>query len=163
MRAEAVSNRGPSVYQPNALPLGQTGSLLAKWAGQFLCSCYVLWLWCKHRCLLRPGSRISSFFFLFAFCFVFVCLFVCLFLLLPVFLLLSGTGRGHWVTEIARNGNEFLNLKLTRMLCHAAFSQFPVTDVTLASDLKINRPVGYIWGYWRLAMWIEGELDLLTL
>ena len=26
-RAEAVSNRGPSAYQSNALPLGQTGSL----------------------------------------------------------------------------------------------------------------------------------------
>ena len=26
-RAEAASNRGPSAYQPNALPLGQTGSL----------------------------------------------------------------------------------------------------------------------------------------
>ena len=26
-RAEAVSNRGPSAYKPNALPLGQTGSL----------------------------------------------------------------------------------------------------------------------------------------
>ena len=25
-RAEAGSNRGPSTYQPNALPLGQTGS-----------------------------------------------------------------------------------------------------------------------------------------
>jgi len=25
-RAEAVSNRGPSAYQRNALPLGQTGS-----------------------------------------------------------------------------------------------------------------------------------------
>ena len=25
-RAEADSNRGPSAYQPNALPLGQTGS-----------------------------------------------------------------------------------------------------------------------------------------
>ena len=25
-RTEAVSNRGPSAYQPNALPLGQTGS-----------------------------------------------------------------------------------------------------------------------------------------
>ena len=25
-RVEAVSNRGPSAYQPNALPLGQTGS-----------------------------------------------------------------------------------------------------------------------------------------
>ena len=27
-RAEADSNRGPSAYQPNALPLGQTGSLV---------------------------------------------------------------------------------------------------------------------------------------
>ena len=26
-RAEADSNRGPSAYQPTALPLGQTGSL----------------------------------------------------------------------------------------------------------------------------------------
>ena len=26
MRAEADSNRGPSAYQPNALPLGPTGS-----------------------------------------------------------------------------------------------------------------------------------------
>ena len=26
-RAEAVSNRGPSAYQPTVLPLGQTGSL----------------------------------------------------------------------------------------------------------------------------------------
>ena len=26
-RAEAESSRGPSAYQPNALPLGQTGSL----------------------------------------------------------------------------------------------------------------------------------------
>ena len=25
-RAEAISNRGPSAYQPNTLPLGQTGS-----------------------------------------------------------------------------------------------------------------------------------------
>ena len=29
-RAEAVSNRGPSSYQPNALPLGQTDPLLTK-------------------------------------------------------------------------------------------------------------------------------------
>ena len=27
VRAEAVSNRGPSAHQPNTLPLGQTGSL----------------------------------------------------------------------------------------------------------------------------------------
>ena len=32
--AEAVSNQGPSAYQPNALPLGQTGSLgyATEWA-----------------------------------------------------------------------------------------------------------------------------------
>ena len=28
-RTEVVSNQGPSAYQPNALPLGQTGSLYA--------------------------------------------------------------------------------------------------------------------------------------
>ena len=33
-RAEAVSNRGPSAYQPNALPLGHTGSHC--WALQFV-------------------------------------------------------------------------------------------------------------------------------
>ena len=27
-RAEAVSNRGPSAYRPNALPLGQTGFII---------------------------------------------------------------------------------------------------------------------------------------
>ena len=32
-RAEAVSNQGPSAYQPNALPLGQTGSL-TRWKKQ---------------------------------------------------------------------------------------------------------------------------------
>ena len=34
-RAEAVSNRGPSAYQPNALPLGQTGSQCATGANVF--------------------------------------------------------------------------------------------------------------------------------
>ena len=29
-RVEADSNRGPSAYQPNALPLGQNGSLLVR-------------------------------------------------------------------------------------------------------------------------------------
>ena len=37
-RAEADSNRGPSAYQPNALPLGQTGALHIKGS--------------KERCLL---------------------------------------------------------------------------------------------------------------
>ena len=31
--AEAVSNRGPSAYRPNALPLGQTGSLTCSCVG----------------------------------------------------------------------------------------------------------------------------------
>ena len=31
----AVSNRGPSAYQPNALPLGQTGSLLFTYLSYF--------------------------------------------------------------------------------------------------------------------------------
>ena len=34
-RAEAVSNRGPSAYQPNALPLGHTGSLNPCWTQSF--------------------------------------------------------------------------------------------------------------------------------
>ena len=37
-RAEAVSNRGPSAYQPNALPLGQTGSQKTRAKRQFLYS-----------------------------------------------------------------------------------------------------------------------------
>ena len=39
-RAEGVSNRGPSAYQPTALPLGQTGSRMEHW-----------WLW-----FLRGGE-----------------------------------------------------------------------------------------------------------
>ena len=30
-RAEVDSNRGPSAYQPNTLPLGQTGSHYSEW------------------------------------------------------------------------------------------------------------------------------------
>ena len=42
-RAEADSNRGPSAYQPNALPLGQTGSLegTADDAGLHVLGCWV--------------------------------------------------------------------------------------------------------------------------
>ena len=32
-----VSNRGPSAYQPNTLPLGQTGSLCTACPALFLC------------------------------------------------------------------------------------------------------------------------------
>ena len=43
-RAEAVSNRGPSAYQPNALPLGQIGSLLCVY---MLCLSHAVYLcWC---------------------------------------------------------------------------------------------------------------------
>ena len=41
-RAEAVSNRGPSAYEPNALPLGQTGSLKGKKVpGDFKFGCII--------------------------------------------------------------------------------------------------------------------------
>ena len=46
-RAEADSNRGPSAYQPNALPLGHTGSRSSSKAG-----------WRKdvvNQCLALPG------------------------------------------------------------------------------------------------------------
>ena len=36
-RAEAVSNRRPSAYQPNALPLGQTGSRSGSGSGFIHC------------------------------------------------------------------------------------------------------------------------------
>ena len=39
-RAEADSNRGPSAYQPNALPLGQTGSHF--WSSTFVT--YIYWV-----------------------------------------------------------------------------------------------------------------------
>ena len=39
-RAEALSNRGPSAYQPNALPLGHTGSHLEMFCcGEVCCWC----------------------------------------------------------------------------------------------------------------------------
>ena len=36
----AESNRGPSAYQPNALPLGQTGLLMTKWSKPVLWSAW---------------------------------------------------------------------------------------------------------------------------
>ena len=48
-RAEAESNRGPSAYQPDALPLGHTGSLES---------------WC-NVILLIPGETFFFFFFFF--------------------------------------------------------------------------------------------------
>ena len=54
-RAEADSNRGPSVYQPNALPLGQTGS-------QYLIITVVIFYsavshWQKVRTLLHKQNQ----------------------------------------------------------------------------------------------------------
>ena len=74
-RAEAVSNRGPSAYQPNALPLGQTGSrgerminvhyyyyaikkdrrCLGVWAGSPLCR--VQWY---HRLVLLVQGKVHK-------------------------------------------------------------------------------------------------------
>ena len=48
-RAEADSNRGPSAYQPNALPLGQTGSQVYKFSSVLL---YVH----RNRRFIRDGS-----------------------------------------------------------------------------------------------------------
>ena len=50
LTAEAVSNRGPSAYQPNTLPLGQTGSLrMDLWLS--LCTLYL------HACQMRLSYR----------------------------------------------------------------------------------------------------------
>ena len=46
-RAEADSNRGPSAYQPNALPLGQTGSCIPS---QFSWSL-------NHPAIFSPDAR----------------------------------------------------------------------------------------------------------
>ena len=43
-RTEADSNRSPSAYQPNALPLGQTGSPLRMYQ-----SINILFYVCSHR------------------------------------------------------------------------------------------------------------------
>ena len=51
-RAEAVSNRGPSAYQPNALPLGQTGSQ----ALLVLSCCFTF---TEARWLIRDGGRVG--------------------------------------------------------------------------------------------------------
>ena len=59
-RAEAVSNRGPSAYQPNALPLGLTGSQHSD-GGRYICtkagSEEVVQELCESRGD-RPGSLI---------------------------------------------------------------------------------------------------------
>ena len=49
-RAEAVSNRGPSAYQPNALPLGQTGAQAVSMAMDL----YILDI---GPCLLPPSFQ----------------------------------------------------------------------------------------------------------
>ena len=49
--AEAVSNRGPFAYQPTALPLGQTGSQIAR--HQPIFSFLIVWPPFKRQVLLR--------------------------------------------------------------------------------------------------------------
>ena len=66
-RAEAVSNRGPSAYQPNALPLGQTGSpgyLLRPWTyiqvhGQRPTAYFIVQELCENRGG-RPGLSVLT-------------------------------------------------------------------------------------------------------
>ena len=69
-RAEADSNRGPSAYQPNALPLGQTGShgkspstvcficvCFCCCSLFFLFFCFFAWVWNVHaEGYLRKGA-----------------------------------------------------------------------------------------------------------
>jgi len=47
-RAEADSNRGPSAYQPNALPLGQTGSPLSCLDRSVCSACRQAAVWARH-------------------------------------------------------------------------------------------------------------------
>ena len=56
-RAEAVSNRGPSAYQPTALPLGQTGSLGGwTWASVAYSPCGL----CGHKATLQLQQKHTS-------------------------------------------------------------------------------------------------------
>ena len=54
-RAEAVSNRGPSAYQPNALPLGQTGSLAAV---HVLLLCIIIIILTRKHTRSEQGRRL---------------------------------------------------------------------------------------------------------
>ena len=71
-RAEADSNRGPSAYQPNALPLDQTGSrVLNEWLSLFIarvecpsCTYSAVWLlrgWCLVNWLLSGRVLCTSY------------------------------------------------------------------------------------------------------
>ena len=57
-RAEAESNRGPSAYQPNAFPLGQTGSLTraARRCPVFVWLSVRQWMGLMARILWRYGG-----------------------------------------------------------------------------------------------------------
>ena len=55
-RAEAVSNRGPSAYQPTALPLGQTGSHLSN---IFFFIVALHFTSTEVRWLIRDGDRVG--------------------------------------------------------------------------------------------------------
>ena len=62
-KAEAVSNRGPSAYQPNALPLGLTGSQHSD-GGRYICtkagSEEVVQELCESRRGGRPGLSVLT-------------------------------------------------------------------------------------------------------
>ena len=59
-RAEAVSNRGPSAYQPNALPLGQTGSRW-RWGRGRLIYTYCYTVTTRNHSCIKMGSDESHF------------------------------------------------------------------------------------------------------
>ena len=56
-RAEADSNRGPFTYQPAALPLGQTGSLLRQSVVHLFIGCYKLQTRGSRHPPSNEGSR----------------------------------------------------------------------------------------------------------
>ena len=58
-RTEAVSNRGPSAYQPNALPLGQTGLLptVSAWTCVYI-NVYVHGF-CGRKATLQPEGGLK--------------------------------------------------------------------------------------------------------
>ena len=59
--AEAVSNQGPSAYQSNALPLGQTGSLcFCVSLSIYMCVCVCAYM---QMCVCVCGHLSISFFF----------------------------------------------------------------------------------------------------
>ena len=57
-RTEADSNRSPSAYQPNALPLGQTGSQ-QHWLYSTATISVLVHSWCTHRSSDISGTDVA--------------------------------------------------------------------------------------------------------